>query len=307
MSKPDAYSYPRYLQSKKSVDDRALNQNVWSKFLEALSGQKTLRILEVGGGIGATVRRIVRVLEERSPETIRYTFVDLTPENVREAISSLRTWARERGYDVAESTEQTWTRRDLEVQINFVTADLFDVVTDHDGPPFDVVVGQAVLDLLPIPKAVRGLRSVLCEDGLLYLPLHFDGVTAFEPSIEPSLDADIERLYHESMSDAGQEGGREGAISGRRLLAHLQSRGDQIVAAGGSDWVVVPRDGAYPEDEEYFLHHILHFIEDELSGHPGLDAAAFDKWMDKRRQQVEHGELIYIAHQLDVFARACGS
>ena len=307
MPEPTRYSYPRYLQSKRSVDERALNTNVWSEFLRALSEASVLHIMEVGGGIGATVQRIVRALEERPPETVHYTFVDVTPENVDTAISALRKWAEKRGYEVSGRTEQTWTHQALEVQIDFVTADLFDVATDDDGPPFDALVGQAVLDLLPIANALDALRSVLRDGGLWYLPLHYDGVTAFEPMIDPALDAEIERLYHESMSDAEQEGGRNGTVSGRRLLAHFQSRDDQIMAAGGSDWVVVPREGGYPEDEAYFLHHILHFVEDELAGHPDLNSPAFRNWIAERRRQVERGELIYIAHQLDVLARAPGS
>lgn len=307
MPEPPEYSYPRYLHAKRSVDARALNHHVWTNFVDRLGGSSSLRILEVGAGIGATLQRIVQGIESKPCAALHYGFVDVTPENVDSAVSTLREWAHKRGYNVTGRTEQTWTSRDLEVQINFVTADLFDVARGYDRPPFDALVGQALLDLLPIGKALRALRVMLRDEGLWYFPLHYDGVTAFEPSMHPTLDAEIKRLYHESMSDAEQEGGREGAVSGRRLLAHFQSRDDQIVAAGGSDWVVVPRDGGYPKDEAYFLHHILHFVEDELSGHPELNSPAFRNWIGKRRRQVERGELIYIAHQLDVLAKAPGS
>ena len=303
MTEPATYNYPRYLQSKTSVDARALNRNVWADFLEHLTGPSMLRIMEVGGGIGATVQRIVQGLKERPCETLHYTFVDVTPENIDTAVSSLRTWAQERGYEVSGHTEQTWTHRDLEVRLRFLTVDLMDIQTEYDGPSVDALVGQAVLDLLPIEEALRALQSVLRDGGLWYLPLHYDGVTAFEPSFHPTLDENIERLYHESMSDAEQEGGREGAVSGRRLLSYFQSRDRQIVAAGGSDWVVTPRNGTYSEDEAYFLYHILHFVEQELLGHPELDDASFRQWIDTRRRQVERGELIYIAHQLDILAR----
>ena len=56
-------------------------------------------------------------------------------------------------------------------------------------------------------------------------------------------------------------------------------------------------------EEPYFLHHILHFIEQELSEHPTLNSAHFARWIRNRRQQIVRGELIYIAHQLDVLAR----
>ncbi|MCB0115995.1 MAG: hypothetical protein KDD84_17970, partial [Caldilineaceae bacterium] len=53
-------------------------------------------------------------------------------------------------------------------------------------------------------------------------------------------------------------------------------------------------------DEAYFLRHILHFVETTLSGHPELDATSFAQWLQTRRDQIERGELIYVAHQLDL-------
>jgi hypothetical protein len=57
--------------------------------------------------------------------------------------------------------------------------------------------------------------------------------------------------------------------------------------------------GKYLEDEEYFLHFILHFFKESLLGHAELDAGAFSDWLAKRHAQVEQGELVYIAHQMD--------
>jgi len=301
VSIPSRYSYPRYLTAKRSVDARALNHHVWTSFLEALAGNDTLRILEVGGGVGASVERIIDELEDRSVKTLDYTFVDVTPENVDEATSSLRDWGQSRGYTVSGDTEQKWTSGPIEVTLSFLTADLFNVDGFLDEASYDALVAQAVLDLLPLPSAIRALRPLLRNGGLWYLPLHFDGVTALEPTTDACLDATIERLYHQSMS--GPEAEREGARSGRTLLTQLPSLGAQILSAGSSDWVVYPRSGSYPGDEAYFLHHILHFVETELRGHPDLCTQSFSAWIDRRRQQIEQGTLIYIAHQLDILAR----
>ena len=76
-----------------------------------------------------------------------------------------------------------------------------------------------------------------------------------------------------------------------------------MLAAGASDWVVHAVSGKYPADEEYFLNFILHFFEESLTGHAELDAAAFANWLQKRRAQIERGELVYIAHQMDFLAK----
>ena len=57
--------------------------------------------------------------------------------------------------------------------------------------------------------------------------------------------------------------------------------------------------GEYPADEKYFLHFILSFFESSLKAHAELDPAEFQNWLEKRRSQVERGELVYIAHQMD--------
>jgi hypothetical protein len=101
--------------------------------------------------------------------------------------------------------------------------------------------------------------------------------------------------------DARPTGGDSRA--GRHLFSHLQMAGAQVLAAGASDWVVHSVNGKYPADEAYFLHFILHFFEESLTGHPELNAAAFANWIKERRAQIERGELVYIAHQMDFLAK----
>ncbi len=292
MPEPDSYTYPRYLSAKRSVDERALNRRVWTRFVQlAARRESPLRILEVGGGIGATLERIVKALDDRDVGIVEYTLVDVNPDNVgaaRERLGPL-------------TTERTREGGSQEVSIQFETTDLFDFAANAEEGRYDVIVGQAILDLLSVPAALRALRPLLAKDGLWYLPIHFDGVTAFEPPLDSKLDAQIERLYHQSMA-AKEPEGHDGAHTGRRLLTRLRMEGANLLEAGSSDWVVFAGKDGYPEDEAYFLHHVLHFVEDELTDHPALDSGAFAEWIEERRRQIEAGELIYVAHQLDVLA-----
>jgi hypothetical protein len=91
--------------------------------------------------------------------------------------------------------------------------------------------------------------------------------------------------------------------AGRHLFTHLQTAGAQILSAGSSDWVVHALDGKYPSDEAYFLEFILHFFEESLSGHSGLDPAAFANWLTMRHRQIQDRKLVYIAHQMDFLAK----
>jgi hypothetical protein len=91
--------------------------------------------------------------------------------------------------------------------------------------------------------------------------------------------------------------------TGRNLLLHLRKSGAEILAAGSSDWVVFPKSNGYKDQETYFLHFIVHTIHNELSGHEALDVRSLDSWVAQRHAQIEKGELVFIAKQMDVLAR----
>jgi hypothetical protein len=165
-------------------------------------------------------------------------------------------------------------------------------------------VANAVLDLFDIPAALEQIVELTCQRGWFYVSINFDGLTILEPTVDPILDEQIIRLYHQSMDERRVNGKHSGdSRAGRHLFQYLRQAGLEIVEAGGSDWVVFARDGRYGGDEAYFLRHILHFFEESLAGCPELDPVRFQSWLAERRAQIERGELVYIAHQLDFLAR----
>jgi hypothetical protein len=162
-------------------------------------------------------------------------------------------------------------------------------------------VAHAFLDLVPLETAVPLLLRMLRPGGLFDFSLNFDGETIFMPEIDRSLDGEIIEAYHRTMDERTIDGKPSGdSRTGRRLLAGLPSMGGAILAAGSSDWVVVPRGGGYPGDEAYFLHYICHTLWLALRSRGEIDPQRLRRWIEQRHRQVEHGELIYIAHQLDV-------
>jgi len=292
------YSFPHYLLSKQSVDDRALNKDVLESLKANLPSQP-VRIIEVGAGIGTMLRRLMRWDVIRHAE---YVLVDEMAENIEYASEWIPQFATEAGLGV-EGSGRGQLRvfdRACEVRIRLKRADVFDFIRGNKEPA-DLLIAHAFLDLLPMPGSLPKLFSL--TQGLAWLTINFDGVTTFEPTVDAALDKKIERLYHESM-DTRPTGGD--SRSGRHLFRHLQSAGAEILAAGASDWVAHAVGGKYFEDEKYFLHFILHFFEESLAGHPELDAKAFSDWLATRRAQVERGELVYIAHQMDFLVKQNG-
>ena len=314
MTSPDAYSATRYLASKATIDARSRHPRLQAHLLDALADRsreavRPLRLFEMGGGVGTLCIDVLEGLLERGVSSVAYTMVDTNGDAVEAARERIAAWGRDRGMDVfAAGPRLVVSGSTADLAVNLHTGDALQHLEDHEGTQFDGIVAQAVLDIVHLPTALQRFRDRSHAETLWYMPIHFDGVTAFEPAVDPELDATIEQLFHDSMTgDADTYGPKGGPHTGRTLLSALPNGGASLVDAAASDWIVFARnDGDYPADEAYFLHHILHFVETELADHPALDADAFRSWMKARRQQVANGELTYVAHQLDVLARASG-
>lgn len=299
------YSFQRYLSAKKSVDDRALNRAVWGALARQIhSAGSPLRILEAGAGSGAMLERM---LSWRLLAAAEYTAIDAQPENTAEALERLPAWCAAFGYRVERRPPDglRLVRGRQQVAARFLALDLFDFIPGQRGQAaWDLLVAHSFLDLLDIPASLPGMFSLLRPGGLFYFTLNFDGLTLLEPVIDPPFDELLLALYHRSMDERITNGKRSGdSRAGRHLFHDLRQAGAEILEVGASDWAVFPRQGAYPADEAYFLHHIIHFFEETLGGHPELDAQRFAAWCAARHAQVERAELVYIAHQLDFLGR----
>ena len=65
----------RFLDSKRTIDDRALNKDVFQRLkVELKAGEERLEVLEVGAGLGTMIARLV---EWGGLENARYTLLDL--------------------------------------------------------------------------------------------------------------------------------------------------------------------------------------------------------------------------------------
>jgi hypothetical protein len=291
------YSFPHYLLSKQTVDDRALNRHVYETLVSNLP-DRPVRIIEVGAGIGTMPIRLLRWGLLKNAE---YIAVDAMPGNIDFGTKWILKQTSESGLQNERLGENKLRIYDdaREVHLTLLADDVFAYIQSNPDLA-DLLIAHAFLDLVPLPDSLPKLFSLLNPGGLAWLTINFDGVTIFEPTLDPQLDADIERSYHRTMDDRPSGGGSQ---TGRLLFSYLRKSGVNLLASGASDWVVHAVDGSYPGDEAYFLNFILHFFEQSLAGSPELDPAAFSNWLSKRQRQVDHGELIYIAHQLDFLIR----
>ena len=307
MNVPEQYSFIRYLAAKKSVDDRALNRHVWGRLVQNLTRAvptAPLRVLEIGAGIGTMFERM---LEWELLYNADYTAIDSQSENIVHVHRRLPRWADTHGFDCQEVAPNCWNlvSQERHVVARFEDCDLFQFIARETSQhEWDLLVAHAFMDLMDIPLTLQQLTKLLVPGGLVYFTVNFDGATILEPQIDPELDEHIQKLYHQTMDQRVTNGRPSGdSRAGRHLFEHLQHSGIQVLGAGASDWVVFPELNKYPDDEAYFLHFIIHTIQQALSGHPQMDSTRFTDWVNERHAQVERGQLVYIAHQLDFLGK----
>jgi SAM-dependent methyltransferase len=270
--------FVRYLAAKSTIDDDALNVRVRDAFLHTVPALGAApRVLELGGGIGTMAARLAGTPAFAAIQS-RYTLIDEQQHLVAEAVRRCA---------------------GLPIAIDARVADARALLRDTAGQ-WDVLIANAFLDLFDlaviVPPALRALRP----GGVFYFTINFDGMTRLLPPIDPGYDSEIEALYHRSMDERITDGARSGdSHSGSNLFEHLRQAGARILAAGGSDWVVHSGPHGYANDDAFFLRCILGFFEQSVGAHPDVDPARFGAWLRARHAQIDRGELVYLAHQLD--------
>ncbi|RRJ33860.1 class I SAM-dependent methyltransferase [Halocatena pleomorpha] len=262
---------PQYLDAKRSIDRRALSSRVRERLLTVLPDDP--RVLEAGCGTGTMVAR----LHEWGVDAGTYRGVDRSLTVLEHARDRLTTELD------AEPLDEGF--RVAELSARFEQGD---ALSAFDGETADLLIAASFLDLVPVRRAFDAFEAALRASGFVYAPLTFDGSTIFQP--DHPADAAIEAAYHAAIDERS---GRD-AHAGRHVLDHLRKRDGRLLSVGSSDWIVRPRDGTYPGEEQTFLAAILGFVEDAVNDHPEAN-----DWLETRRRQLDAGTLSYTTHQYD--------
>jgi len=292
--------FARYLAAKTTVDDRALNRHVLGE-LRRLMPAGAPRVLEVGAGLGTMVARL---MDWGALGAGEYILLDTDQQLLDGSRRWLCDWAAARSLRSDPLPDGV---RVGDLRVRLVHAELGEYLAAGHGAPADVLIANAVLDLVDVPAVLPGLLRLLVPGGVYWFTINYDGESIFAPG-HPHDDR-VMRAYHRDMDERFRYGRPAGdSRTGRRLFHHLRDAGAPALAAGSSDWVVCAGpDGSYPDDEAYFLRSILSTIHNALRSHQDqVGPADLADWLAVRSRQLAAGELVYIAHQLDFAGRSPG-
>jgi hypothetical protein len=302
---PMTSGYARYLAAKTTVDDRALNRHVLAE-VRRLMPAGAPQMLEVGAGLGTMVARLMDWGVVGAGE---YVLLDADRQLLDQSRRWLRDWAAARGLhsDLRPDGRRTGDLQVGDLRLRLEHAELGGYLEAGHGAAADVLIANAVLDLVDVPAILPGLLRLLVPGGVYWFTINYDGESIFEPG-HPH-DGQVMRAYHRDMDERVRYGRPAGeSRTGRRLFHYLRAAGAPALAAGASDWVVsAGPDGNYPGDEAYFLRSILRTVQNALRSRPDwVEPADLADWLAVRGRQLAAGELVYIAHQLDFVGRSPG-
>ncbi|MFC6976871.1 SAM-dependent methyltransferase [Halomicroarcula sp. GCM10025709] len=201
------HAQARYLEAKRTVDERALDRLVRDELLDRLPPSPS--VVEFAAGTGVTVPRLL----EWGVEPSSYVGIEQDADLVDYACETRALDLDERGYPVTGTDEGFSVGADEAVDVRFVAGDAT-AVADGDA---DLVVAQAFADLVDHGTLLDALDRAVGDDGLAYLPITFDGGTLFQP--DHPADDRIERAYHDSIAERPGRDPR----TGRHLLDRFRT------------------------------------------------------------------------------------
>jgi SAM-dependent methyltransferase len=184
--------YARYLAAKTTVDDRALNRHVLGQ-LRRLMPAGAPRVLEVGAGLGTMVARLI---DWGVVGTGEYILLDTDRELLDDSRRWLSDWAAGRGLrsDLLPDGLQVG-----DLRVRLVHAELGSYLEAAHKALADVLIANAVLDLVDVPAILPGLLRLLAPGGVYWFTINYDGESIFEPG-HPH-DDQVMQAYHRDMDE----------------------------------------------------------------------------------------------------------
>ncbi len=293
----ETFDYPEYLAIKQAIDDRSLNQSVWQAMAAWLKPQAVnpeFRILEIGAGTGAM---ILRLLDAGLLGHCQYFAVELEFGFARVAENELSVWAGAHGFKMEVTDPLHWTLKNAEkvIEIQWLNADILELASVFDPGYFDLLIGHAVIDLLPVPACMPEFLKLVKPGGSYYFSLNFAGVTSFSPS-HPR-DLEISAAYHRDMDTRFPGLEWRASQTGQVLGKWLKGQGHLVLDEGDSDWQI-STEPTPSAAANRFIGNILDTMAKALAGRDGLE-----DWLKLRRQQADSGNLLFFAANRDYFGR----
>src|SRR6516225_128258 len=174
------FDHARYLAAKTTVDDRALNPHVLAEMCRLMPAGAP-QVPEVGAGLGTMVARLVDWGAVGAGE---YILLDADRQLLDCSRQWLRDWAAARGLrsDLLPDGLQVG-----DLRVRLMHAELGRYLEAAHGALADVLIANAVLDLVDVPAVLPRLLRLLVPGGVYWFTINYDGEIIFVPGHPPHI------------------------------------------------------------------------------------------------------------------------
>jgi len=272
-----------YLRAKEHADLQSLNSKVLDELVVQLAQEtsasemagESIRILDIGSGmlsmlpvilksLGKSTAAVEYVAVDTDTDILKLASVRLQKEFAAEPSTSkgetpqaeipIRSWVshdpREDVTEKSNSNGASWSFHDGKRQVNVTlrSDDMLEILQEPVAKRYHLIVGCSILDLVDVRAAAAALE--LQHAGtLLYFPIHYVGVTAFQTS-----NTDIQQLtdkYNDSLVARCQ------ITRIDRLLPCL----GETLSVGSSAWTLDAKENAS------FFYQLVSFMATNALGY----------------------------------------
>ena len=319
MTRKAFYQHNPYLDDwKREIDDDSINKDV----LALLTKKKFKRVLDIGTGSGAQIRRDIELgLIRNNGEIIG---LDVNEEGLTSSIVSFRRWAKKKSFSLEEIADSSAIHKflvninDQKYTVSLYCASVYDLgtrKTNQIGNDFDLVTGLSLLEHTDMKRALQSIKKVMKRGAYLYLPVNYDQHTTFGPTPKNFLEKEplLMQLFNYVGIDMQFKGEIEIGNSqcGSLLPTLCMNIGFTVLAYGSSDWVIPPgRAINYSENKRNVLgffvdafYEVFKSADSKVQKKFGITNDDIKNWQRLRKKQLQKGELYFTCMQKDILCR----
>jgi len=281
-----------WLNERYPYDSEARNKTIESTALNYLKAKTSLNLVDVGAGTGSNALYLMDKLKQDQS----WTFIEMDTTLNPILIRRLKDFALYHKYEWEEQADKykiTTPAKTLSFQI--LNDSLLNIASLVDLSSVDLVLGNAIFDLLPATQIEAFLSPILKEKGACLFTMNYQEME-FRPT-DP-FDDNYISLYNKHMERPQAFGRAMGKQAGKKLV-QLFKEADWSSQEADSYWQLM-------EDDIKMHYYLLNFMENALQE---LDFEVqlkeqFPKWLQRKKELIiTRRQQLSIGH-LDIFATA---
>lgn len=282
---------PDWLRERYRFDAKARCKELEAAALNHFHGRRSMRILDVGAGLGANTRYYGNLLACDQ----EWILVEKDLSLARNCLSDLSRWAECNTWDQRRVPEGLEIRQEhTRMVIHMATASMRNLGDRVNLSSVDLATANAVFDLLSKEQLFSFLSEVHSFRVAILATLNYRSMR-FHPQEEEDLE--YVGLYERHMRRRQDFGFAMGPDCSDIMITRLEEMGYEV-RSGKSIWIITSAD-------RQMLRCVLSFMRGAISEMLATPAelAGLERWISNKLDRADRDQLKLLVGHMDIFGR----